>query len=1050
MAPFAISLENFGDNDIPLDSDVARWIKPAPAMAHAIDAGGRLIAVSDLWLETLGYAREEVLGRLSSDFMTAESRQRAMDEVLPEFIRRGRCENVECQMTRKDGKILDLLLSATLLRSGGEPGYSSLAMLTDVTAIKAAALRGIEREALFRGLVEDPSAYVAHMTPEGQLTYVNQAYARRYGARPEDMIGKSMLAFVPSEAQAAVEKHLQTICAATQPQELEARMLSANGEMRWVGWSSRATRDGAGVVTDIHSVGRDIERRVAAEQRLLESETRYRLYRMLADNSNDMKVLVQSDDQQIFVSPACQMILGFTPEDMLRLGPYDLIHPEDQEKVREHLAHPRERREHADYRMRRKDGRYLWVESHVRAITADVGPPMRLIVVRDIEQRVVAERKIKESEARFRLLAENTSDAIVFWTTPGDRISYVSPAITALLGHAPEEFAELAPSEFVHPDDIDALTTCHASLGGDVRAATIVHRARHKNDNWVWIEIALTRVGGVADATVGTIGALRDVSQRQRQAEAMRQALDEAENAGRIKAEFLANMSHELRTPLAGILGVHEMLHDDETLNERQRRLVKLAEQSGRMLLNVVNDVLDYSKMEAGKLELVTVPFSTADLVGGSIAIIAGLAAAKHLDVRVSSDEEIAPYLIGDEDRLRQILLNFINNAIKFTRAGHIALTVERVGTTAGGQRIRFSVSDTGIGIPRDKINRLFQRFSQVDGSTAREFGGSGLGLAIVKRLVELMGGELGVESVPGEGSTFWFSVTLAVSKSDTAGAELSPGAPQFARSARILVAEDIEVNQEIIRGMLESAGHKVHMVANGAEAILAAASQNYEIVLMDIQMPLVDGVVATKGIRGLAGPASRLPIIAMTANVLAPKVAHFLASGMDDHVGKPFSREELLAVVARCLPSRGASEDFPPRDPCIAESRGRPEEPKPLLERHPVVEAAKIESLGKLLGEAKVETMLANLATRLQDKIADDVGAKSRAILADDAHKLMSLSGMLGFMTLSDRCAELEATLEAGKDAAESLNEVRQACADALAEISLRLGSSPPVAARA
>jgi signal transduction histidine kinase/CheY-like chemotaxis protein/HPt (histidine-containing phosphotransfer) domain-containing protein len=578
-----------------------------------------------------------------------------------------------------------------------------------------------------------------------------------------------------------------------------------------------------------------------------------------------------------------------------------------------------------------------------------------------------------------------------------------------------------------------------------------VHRARHKNGDWIWIEIALTFVGGASEAALGTIGALRDVSQRQRQAEALRQALDAAENASRIKTEFLANMSHELRTPLAGILGVHDILHADPALNERQRRLVKLAEQSGRMLLNVVNDILDYSKMEAGKLEVASVPFSTADLIGGSVAIIAGLAAAKHLDVQVASDESIAPYLIGDEDRLRQILLNLLNNAVKFTRSGHIALKVDHLGAAGGAEKIRFSVSDTGIGIPEDKIDRLFHRFSQVDGSTAREFGGTGLGLAIVKRLVDLMEGELGVESVVGEGSTFWFAVTLPIAKCESTPPGLSPVPPRPTRSARILVAEDIEVNQEIIRGMLESAGHKVHMVANGADAILAAASRRYEIVLMDVQMPVVDGVVATKGIRALPGPASRLPIIAMTANVLAPKVAHFLASGMDDHVGKPFSREELLAVVARHAPPIGASGSSAARDRGNADIGAHAGEAKAPAGRGAVLEAAKLDALANMLGAGKVDTLLGDLAARLEARLAHvDAGADDLAHLASEAHKLVSLSGMLGFAALSNRCAALEAALEAGEDRAAPLADVRRACVDALAEISRRLGPARPVAARA
>jgi PAS domain S-box-containing protein len=1039
--PLAISQESIGDNRVTLDLNIARWIKAAPAMVSSTDFDGRLIAVSDVWLEKLGYASDEVIGRQTTDFMTSESRQRAINEVFPEFSRGGLCENIDCRMVRKDGNVIDVLLSAASPKCAPDEVHSLLFIIVDVTVSKRAERLRIESEALYRSLVEDQSDFVSLFTPLGELLYVNQAYARIHGRRPEEMIRKSLFDFVSKKERAAMEARLRKLSASAEPLEFESQVASPDGKKRWVAWSNRASKDGAGTVTAIHSVGRDIQRRVAAEQRIVESETRYRVYRQLAENSNDMKMLTRHDGRGVFVSPACRVILGYEPSEMLLQSPLDLIHPEDLEKVTEHLEDLGEPRENLTYRMRRKDGRYVWVESYVRMIDSDSDqPPMRLIVVRDVEQRIAAEKLVQESEARFRLLAENISDAIIFRPSPTGDVSYVSPAIRTLLGYEPDEFAKMAARDFVHPEDIAGLIACYASLSSENKRASNVHRARHANGNWVWVEIALTWIGGALSPTAGVIGALRDVSHRRREAEALEQARDEAQTANRIKTEFLANMSHELRTPLTGMLGVHEILSADASLNERQLRLIKLAEQCGRMLLLIVNDILDYSKMEAGKLRLASIGFSTANLIGSSVSVIAGLASAKRLDVRVVSDEKISPYLVGDEDRLRQILLNLLNNAVKFTKAGHIALNVERLEERGGSERIRFSVSDTGIGIPPDKIGRLFQRFSQIDGSSGREHGGSGLGLAIVKRLVDLMEGELGVSSAPGEGSTFWFIVTLPVAERPAAPDSVPNLAEAPPRTAKILVAEDNEVNQEIIRGMLESRGHRVDMVANGVEAILAVEREKYDLVLMDIQMPGIDGVGATKRIRALPGQANRLPIIAMTANVLEPEVAQFLAAGMDDHVGKPFSRQELFAVVARWLTPDGASALANGPNVNVAATLDKSSNSATQVARLPIVDEAKLEGLIQLIGGPKLDLLLEKLAEQLAGLLAKELsGSEDPAILMREAHKLASSSAMMGFVQIAQGLATLEDSISAGEDWVAHIDEVRLSGAAALDEISRR-----------
>jgi signal transduction histidine kinase/ActR/RegA family two-component response regulator len=377
-------------------------------------------------------------------------------------------------------------------------------------------------------------------------------------------------------------------------------------------------------------------------------------------------------------------------------------------------------------------------------------------------------------------------------------------------------------------------------------------------------------------------------------------ARDRAEAAAQAQAEFLANMSHEIRTPLNGILGYTDLLLDRQDLGGGKRRDVERIQTAGAALLTVVNDILDFSKIEAGEIELEPQPFSPMALVDNAVSIVKSVAVKRGLAVHSEVDENLPPHLVGDQDRLRQVLLNLLNNAVKFTVSGAITVRVQRIGT-GDTCALRFSVRDTGIGIPADRKESLFERFSQVDGSIRRQFGGTGLGLAISKRLIELMGGEIGVESELGEGSTFWFTVELPIFENAARNVSLQAVEDSF-QPASILLVDDNEINQEIARSVLQAAGHTVDVASDGATAVIAVQRNDYDVVLMDIQMPVMDGMTATQRIRALDGSARHVPIVAMTANVLPQQVRVFLEAGMNDHLGKPFKRDVLLEVIARSL----------------------------------------------------------------------------------------------------------------------------------------------------
>jgi CheY-like chemotaxis protein/HPt (histidine-containing phosphotransfer) domain-containing protein len=379
--------------------------------------------------------------------------------------------------------------------------------------------------------------------------------------------------------------------------------------------------------------------------------------------------------------------------------------------------------------------------------------------------------------------------------------------------------------------------------------------------------------------------------------------------------------------------------------------------------------------------------------------------------------------LLGDEARLRQILLNLLNNAVKFTREGHIDVRIQCKGRSDGGEVIRVSVADTGIGIAPDKRDSLFKRFSQVDRSVRREFGGTGLGLAISKRLVELMGGEIGVESELGSGSTFWIEVALPrasdVLPVPSAPADLPKSAP-----ARILLAEDIEINQELARMLLEEAGHEVDIVWNGSEAIAAVQAKSYDLVMMDIQMPGVDGITATRRIRALASTAARIPILAMTANVLPQQVRQFKDAGMDDYIGKPMRREEVLRKLAKWLPETGPGN----ADPADA--------PGPSAPPSHSFDEKSFADFKERMGAEWVGQWLGRLDEHLQAFCGEVPPAEDRQHIARQAHALISQAALLGFSALAEQCVALEEACKSGRDIAALMEEVRALAENASAAV--------------
>jgi len=565
----------------------------------------------------------------------------------------------------------------------------------------------------------------------------------------------------------------------------------------------------------------------------------------------------------------------------------------------------------------RRDGSVLDVSVSLSPVTGPDGSVTGMsAIARNISEVKRAEAEREASLSVLRATLESTADGILVVDRAGKIVSFNRKFVE--LWGIPEEVIESR-------DDDRALGYVIHQLADPEAFLSKVRELYASPDAKSFDELTFkdgrvverySQPQEIAGEYVGRVWSFRDITERKAAQEAILSARDQALEASRMKSRFLANMSHEIRTPMNGVLGMAHLLLDTE-LDAPQRRYLEALQDSGQNLLAIINEILDFSKIETGKLELENISFDLVELVQGVVGITDPRARSKGLTFELDLGPDLPTSVTGDPVRLRQILTNLVDNAIKFTDKGGVVL---RVGIGQPGW-VRFEVVDTGIGIDPSARDRVLGAFLQADDSTTRRFGGTGLGLAICRQLVALMGGDLDYQSQPGMGSTFWFQVSLpSAERVPIAGsvtAEPESAAPETPApvDASVLLVEDAPVNQLLARVMLEKLGYRVDLAENGAEAIEAVQSKQYDVILMDCLMPVLDGFETTARIRSLDGPAGRTPIVALTASAMADDRERCLLAGMDDYLPKPIHPAALAAALARCLasPERSPAQEGQP-----------------------------------------------------------------------------------------------------------------------------------------
>jgi PAS domain S-box-containing protein len=840
---------------------------------------------------------------------------------------------------------------------------------------------------------------------------------------------------IPEDAEAIRLETVKALAAGAQTLSSRMRRRLPDGRILYFQIYQRFFRDDNGRPVRALGATRDVTDEVYAEEmlRLQKDELLAAQKRLERASSSVQEGHWEIDlvTRRHWASSNYYTLLGYSPHERgfeSMDAVQALMHPDDHERAmaaaRAHLFGnaPHD----VELRIRCKDGAYRWFRLRGRAERDADGVALRVSgSIHEIDRQKAAEDALRDVKARFQRAVEGTQDGL--WEVDVLRGKmWLSPRLHDLLGYKVGELHDRhdVMRELVHPDDVavgDAAVTRQAEHGKSIEFEV---RMRCKSGEYRWFRLRGSPSSDDGGPFTRVSGSMQDVTEARLAKDALVRASEEAKLANQAKSAFLANMSHEIRTPMNGIVGMATLLLDT-SLNADQREYAETIHSSSQSLLTVINDILDFSKIEAGKLDIESIEMDVRGLVDDVISTLDYQAHAKGLKLAVDVQVDVPRVCLGDPHRIRQCLINLMGNAIKFTRNGQVDVSVSAMGTRDARTMMRFEVRDTGIGIAPESVKSLFQPFVQADSSTTRHFGGTGLGLSIVRGLVEMMGGEVGASSQPGEGSTFWFVLPMTdVSATAPRADKPATGTHWAARRYRgkVLLVEDNAVNQKVAQRFLERLGCEVELAENGEQSVRAWEGGQFDVVLMDIQMPVMDGYTATRLIREKECVGRHTPIVALTANALTGQLERCLGAGMDGLLTKPIAIERLREVLDRFGLAVPESEALAEKE--VAALVTAPAQP-------PAVDTAQ---LSELAGEDAefVQSVVSSFEKSMAQLLATMHAAASRSEaqqVARAAHQVKGAAANLHATSLSALAAEIEANAKTMSQAQmqERLNRLAQ-----------------------
>jgi len=1089
--------------------------------------------LSPRWEKVLGYPVEELLSRPFVDFIHPADRDATLKEVS-RLLNGGEAREFRNHLVAKDGTAHTMLWRGTPFPAEGV----SFASARDITEEEKAR----EASAHLAAIINSSEDAIISKSLDGLITSWNAAAERIFGYTAAEAVGSPMTIAFPQDLFDEEASILARIKNGERINNFESVRIRKDGTHIPVSISISPIRDAAGTIVGVSKILRDVSHLKNTEEALRASEERWHFALEGAEFGVwDWNIA----GERLFVSPRWKEMLGLSPEEVGdRLEEWSSrVHPDDMPftmaELKKHMAGEVPIYT-SEYRLRRKDGSYLWVLDRGKVMSRDSsGKPLRMVgAISDITERKRTEEALLASEEKLRVILDSAAEGIYGIDLNG-RCTFCNTSAIRMLGYSSStDMLGKNMHELVHhshPDgahfNVEECRIFHVlKKGVGTHAADEVFwrkdGASFPVEYWSYPQV---KAGNV----VGAVVTFLNITERKRAEAELIQARDAAMSATQAKADFLATMSHEIRTPMNVVIGMTGLLLDTD-LTPEQKELAENVRNSGDYLLTIINDILDFSKIEAGKLHLEETNFDLRQVIESSLELLAFRAQEKKLEMGA-----VIPYgtplaLVGDAGRLRQALINLISNAVKFTEKGEVVLRAEALEQDEKSVFLRIAVSDTGIGIQKEALASLFESFTQADASMSRRYGGTGLGLAIARKLVQMMGGQIGVESEFGKGSTFWIKLRLAkgqpvpgsadvhpdvlkktrvlvvddspanrlimssqldqlgVPHESVAGGReaiallehaagtpdafgivlldmmmpgmdgmqtaeairsspklsglrmafvtsagkvmdskemaaagvsalltkpvkqallqscllslLQPAASQSAQKAaqaapkaknqkrpffKILLVEDNSANQLVAKMQLKNLGYDVDIAANGLEALDALGRISYDLVLMDCQMPEMDGFTATEELRRREADRKHTPVVAMTANAMAGDKERCIASGMDEYISKPVRPEALRAAIAKW------DVDFDPEPLQNLRDMAGPED------------ASMVE---------QVVSEYLKSASENFSKIKESYSSGNAKALQDSAHALKGASGNVGAKTLQKIAAHLEALARSGR----------------------------------